>query len=414
MFIQICPALMDWTVFLVLFAVLYGAGERGFSGLQCAWLGGIGQLAYMVASLLVGVVLTRRNARGFLLTSTVGSTLLGIVCLQLTTFAPQMLCQSLLFVFLALFFNSFQTFMRGETVPGGLALTVGRYTLAWSVGSAAGFLSSGSLYQLGNLALCATTLAVGTVILVTLLRHQARPHAMLSADEHIEDALPGAQAVNPRYVLVGWCLIFTAMFVQRPLQSLWPAACARAAIIAFLPGLVLSLHMLVQGVWGYRVAAFSNWRYRRTPLVVLHLAAAVLFGLAWLKPVFAVGAATIIVVGLYTGYAYFAAVYYSSNSGRRSFNIGVNECLVGLGSFAGLFAAEWGEILMGANSGMYAVCAFALLASLLVQVGLASLPRREPAEAVFPAVALAGLPARPDNGKHEDPGLCLKKEDCRP
>ena len=29
MFMQICPALMDWTVFLVLFAVLYGAGERG-------------------------------------------------------------------------------------------------------------------------------------------------------------------------------------------------------------------------------------------------------------------------------------------------------------------------------------------------------------------------------------------------
>ena len=41
MLVQICPALMDWTVFLVLFAVLYGAGERGFSGLQCAWIGGI-------------------------------------------------------------------------------------------------------------------------------------------------------------------------------------------------------------------------------------------------------------------------------------------------------------------------------------------------------------------------------------
>jgi len=372
MFIQICPALMDWTVFLVLFAVLYGAGERGFSGLQCAWLGGIGQLAYMVASLLVGVVLTRRNARGFLLTSTVGSTLLGIVCLQLTTFAPQMLCQSLLFVFLALFFNSFQTFMRGETVPGGLALTVGRYTLAWSVGSAAGFLSSGSLYQLGNLALCATTLAVGTVILVTLLRHQARPHAMLSADEHIEDALPGAQAVNPRYVLVGWCLIFTAMCVQRPLQSRWPAACARAAIIAFLPGLVLSLHMLVQGVWGYRAAGFAAWRYRRAPLAAAHLAAAALLGLAWWKPVFPVVACAIVALGLYMGYAYFTAVYYASNSGRRSFNIGVNECLVGLGSFAGLFAVEWSETLFGQDGGMFAVCAVGLLASLGIQVAVAS------------------------------------------
>jgi hypothetical protein len=137
--------------------------------------------------------------------------------------------------------------------------------------------------------------------------------------------------------------------------------------------MVLSLHMLVQGVWGYLVAAFSAWRYRRTPLAVLHLAGAVLLGLAWLKPVFPVVAAAIIALGLYMGYAYSTAVYYSSNSGRRSFNIGVNECLVGMGSFAGLFAAEWGEMLMGRDGGMYAVCAIGLLVSLLIQVILASL-----------------------------------------
>lgn len=378
MFIQICPALMDWTVFLVSFAVLYGAGERGFSGLQCAWIGGVGQLAYMAASLLAGLALTRRNARGFLLASTAGSTLLGVVCLLTTSFAPQLACQALLFVFMALFFNSFQTFMRGETAPGGLALTVGRYTLAWSAGSAAGFLSSGSLYRLGSLALCAMTLLVGAAILVALLRHQARPHALVSADEHVEPAASAARAVNPRYVLVGWCLIFTAMFVQRPLQSLWPAICARSAILPFLPGLALALHMLVQGLWGYRVAAFAAWRYRRTPLAVLHLAGALLLGLAWLKPVFSSSAAAIVVLGLYTGYAYFTAVYYASNSGRRSFNIGVNECLVGMGSFAGLFAAEWGETLLGKAGGMYAVCAVALLASLLVQLVVASLPADAP------------------------------------
>ena len=383
MFIQLCPALMDWTVFLVLFAVLYGAGERGFSGLQCALIGGIWQLTYMVTSLLAGLVLTRRNARGFLLASTTGSTVMGIVCLLLTSFAPQMVCQALLFIFLAFFFNSFQTFMRGETAPGGLALTVGRYTLAWSVGSAAGFLSSGSLYQLGSSALCVMTLLVGMAMLVTLLRHKARPHAMASADEHVDEAAPGARIVNPRYIVVGWCLIFTAMFVQRPLQNLWPAMCARSAILPFLPGLVLSLHMFVQGVWGYRVAAFTTWRYRRTPLVVLHLAGVVLLGLAWLNPVFPVAAATIIVLGFYMGYAYFAAVYYASNSGRRSLNIGVNECLVGMGSFAGLFAVELGEMLLGKDGGMYAVCGIGLLVSLLIQVTLASLP---PSEATASAV----------------------------
>ena len=143
--------------------------------------------------------------------------------------------------------------------------------------------------------------------------------------------------------------------------------------------------MLVQGVWGYRVAAFAAWRYRRTPLVVLHLAARIVLGLAWLKPVFPVVAAVIIALGLYMGYAYFAAVYYASNSGRRSLNIGVNECLVGMGSFVGLFAVQWGETLMGEEGGMYAVCAIGLLVSLLIQVALASW---RPASAGRPAVLL--------------------------
>ncbi len=392
MFMQICPALMDWNVFFVLFAVLYGAGERGFSGLECAWLGGIGQLAYMATSLLAGLVLTRRNARVLLLTSTVGSTGTGIACLLLTSFALQMATQVLLFVFLAIFFNSFQTFMRGETAPGGLAATVGQYTLAWSVGGAAGFLSSGSLYRLGSPAMCTVTLLVGMVILVTLLRHHPRPYNLASTDEHADEALPGSRAVNARYILVGWCLIFTAMFVQRPLQSLWPAMCARAAILPFLPGLVLSLHMLLQGVWGRRVAAFAAWRYRRAPLVVLHLAGVVLLGLAWLNPIFPMSATAIVVLGLYMGYAYFTAVYYASNSGRRSFNIGVNECLVGLGSFAGLFAAQWGQTLLGNSNGMYAVCAVALLVSMLVQVSLASFRPGVAAEPAIPAPALPGLP----------------------
>jgi MFS family permease len=364
--------MMDWTMFLVLFAVLYGAGERGLSGSQCAWIGGIGQLAYMATSLLAGLVLTRRNARGLVLTAAAGSTMTAIACLLCTSFAPQLVCQSLLFVFMGIFFNSFQTFMRGETAPGGLARTVGRYTMAWSLGSAAGFLSSGSLYRLGSAALCAVIVLVGAVIFAALLRHHPRPHAMASVDEHVEAAAPGARPVNPRYVAVGWCLIFTAMFVQRPLQSLWPAVCARTAILPFLPGLVLTAHMAVQGFWGHRVAGFVAWRYRRTPLVVLHLAGVVLFCLAWLKPVFLVAAAVIVVLGLYMGYAYFAAVYYSSNSGHRSFNIGVNECLVGMGSFAGLFAVEWGETLLGKQGGMYAMGALGLLLSLLVQVILAS------------------------------------------
>lgn len=390
MFIQMCAALMDWIVFLVQFAALYGAGERHLSGLQCAWLGGIGQITYMATSLAVGHVLSRRNARWLLLAATAGGALTGVACITVTAFAPLMVWLALFGVCLATFFNAFQTFMRGETEPGGLAATVGRYTLAWSTGSGLGFLSSGSLYRLGVGPLSLLTLLVGGVIFTALLRHRSRAETAVSADEHVEVAAEGTRPVNPRYVLVAWCIIFTAMFVQRPVQSLFPAVCAREGIQPFLPGVVLTVHMLVQAFWGYRVAVYGNWRYRRTPLVVAHVGGALVFAAAWLWPSFLLTAVALSAAGFYTGFAYFAAVYYSSNSGRRSFNVGVNECLVGLGSFAGLFASQWWMKRTGTDAAMYAVCAAALLVSLALQLLVASVPRRAAAAVTAPAPATAG------------------------
>ena len=372
MFIQMCAALMDWIVFLVQFAALYGAGERHLSGLQCAWLGGIGQITYMATSLAVGHVLSRRNAKWLLLASTAGGALIGVACITVTAFVPLLVWLALFGVCLATFFNSFQTFMRGETEPGGLAATVGRYTLAWSTGSGIGFLSSGSLYRLGVVPLSVVTLLVGGVIFTALIRHRPRAHSASSADEHVEVAALGTRPVNPRYVLVAWCIIFTAMFVQRPLQSLFPALCARQGISPVLPGVILAVHMFVQALWGYRVARFGAWRYRRTSLSVSHLGGALILGAAWLWPTFWLSALAIGALGFYTGFAYFAAVYYASNSGRRSFNVGVNECLVGLGSFAGLFACEWWMKRSGNDAAMYAVCAGALLGSLALQLVLTS------------------------------------------
>lgn len=373
--IQLCPALMDWIVFLVTFAVLYGAGERGLTGNQCAWLGAIMMVTYMVASLLVGLILTRRNARQLLLLSTVSTTVLGAGCLMLLDFPVQMTCLGLLGVTLAIFFNSFQTFMRGETVPGGLALTVARYTLAWSVGSSFGFLSSGAVYRLGTVALGIVDVLVGASVLMILLCHRHRDHNEASADEHVEESGAGARPVNPAYVWVAWCMIFTAMFVQRPLQSLFPAVCGRAGISPAWVGGVLFLHMLLQGCWGHLLHRFRRWRYRRTPIIVFHTTAALLLILVALFPAFSVSAAGIVLFGFYTGFAFFSAVFYSSNSGRRSFNIGVNECLVGLGCVGGLFASQWWMQYTGSDAAMYLVGAVALLVSMTVQVMLASYPQ---------------------------------------
>jgi len=371
MWIQLCPALMDWLVFLVLFAVLYAAGARGFSLGQCAWLGGVFQIAYMLASPLIGALLSRRNARVVLIVGTIGCTLAGAASLLATAFTPLMLALGFAGLGTAVFFNSFQAYMRGETKPGALSRTVAGYTLAWSSGSAAGFLSSGLVYAAGKGALLTLNMLVGSAILLVLLGHHRRPQHESSADDHVEHTGLAGRPVNTAYVAIGWCLIFTAMFVQRPIHSLFPAICARSGISSLTASVPLALQMLVQGGVGYTMFRLRKWLYRRTPLLVLHLLAATVFFAVWAYPSFAVACVGISVLGVYTGFVYFSAVYYASNSGHRAFNIGVNECLVGIGSFASLFLAEWWSRRSGSDNAMYLVCGIGLLVSLVLQMLLA-------------------------------------------
>ena len=208
---------------------------------------------------------------------------------------------ALLGVFAAWFFNSFQSFMRGETAPGGLTRTMAIYTFAWSGGFSLGLLTSGSLYRLGPIALAGLTVFVGGVILLTLLIHRQRPHDEPSSDEHTEQGPPGSPPVAPQYVWAGWIIIFTAMFVQRPILTFYPAICAQQGIAPVLAGLPLFLHVLVQAVGGLCMGRLRHWLYRRGPLMAVQVLAALALLLLWQFPAYAVTAAGISVLGLWAG-----------------------------------------------------------------------------------------------------------------
>ncbi|MBT4822421.1 MAG: hypothetical protein HON70_42325 [Lentisphaerae bacterium] len=102
--------------------------------------------------------------------------------------------------------------------------------------------------------------------------------------------------------------------------------------------------------------------------MILHILAGVVFLLVWRFPPFVIVSIGISLLGIYTGFAYFSAVYYASNSLRGTFNVGVNECLVGVGSFAGLFASEWWSRRSGTENAMFLVCGVALFVSVVLQM----------------------------------------------
>lgn len=371
MWIYLSPAVMDAVVFLVMFAVSYGAGERGLSNNQCAWLGGLFQLVYMGCSFGVGLVLNRRNAKMLLLGSIVLSLVTSCAALFVTSFAPLLAVLAGFGVACAVFFNAFQTFMRGEAPPGGLARATAFYTAAWSGGASLGFLTSGFLFRQGWLTMGLLVLAALAFIFGLLWRHRARPHDAQSADEHVEAAHAGESGLHLSYVGVAWVMIFTAMFVQRPLQTFFPALSGRAGVAAALVGIPLFVHMFLQAVGGGFMVRARRWLYRSDVLAAVQLLAAVLLAVLWLIPSYWVASVGIGLLGAWAGFMYFSAVFYASNAGNRSRNIGINECLVGLGSFAGLFVSEWFMTRFGDPNSMYAVCAVAIVISVAVQMLLA-------------------------------------------
>lgn len=373
---------MDWLLVLANFAVFYRAGVDRLPFIQCAYLGGMASFTYMASSLVAGFIVSRRNARFFILASTALSVAGVAVCLFAASFNTMLAGMAMIGVFPALFFNSYQAFIRGESAPGGLMRTVGFYTLAWSMGMALGFISSGFLYNFGAGALALLTLVIGAAIIVSIMRHRPRPIDSMSSEEHVETGPGVAGRANSAYVFIAWLLIFTAMFVQRPLWSYFPVICAAKGIGPFIASLPLFLNFAVQGLAGWAMVSRRSLLYRRAPLVTAHLGAAALFLATWASPTLAVCFPAFSMIGVYLGFVYFSSVYYCSNSGNRVFNVAVNEFLVGTASLAGLFASELWMKVTANPAGIYAVCAAALAltaAGIALAHRLAILPGRRPA-----------------------------------
>ena len=371
--VNIIPLMIEWLVFLVIFAVMFAAGRRGMSTQECAWLGGIFQGIYMIASLGLGLIVNRRNARTLLLAGIVVPVMFGVQSLLVTSFWTLVLGMTGLGIGQALFFNAFQAFMRGEAAPGGLGKSIGIYTLAWSLGSGLGPLSSGIVYKLGIYFVALLAVLLGMGLLAVLLRYKPRSLENPSADELVEQGSEKARPVDPAYLLAGWIMIMVVMFVQRPLMTLLPAIGAQTGIAASVMGAILFLHMLVQALFGCWMARFRDTLYRRSPVVLFHAGAVLLFSALWLWPSVAMYFIGLGLLGFYTGFVYFCSVYYACNSGHRSLNVGINEFLVGLGSVLGLLITDWGIRLSGNNSVLFLVCAIAVLAALGLQLAGLSL-----------------------------------------
>jgi MFS family permease len=382
-FLYLSPALMDWMLYFVFFAVFYAAGARGVGMQECGWLGILFQAAYMTSSFVSGHWVTPRNARRILGISTVvcGTSGIGVLCLS--AFIPLAAGLLVFGTSAAWFFNSFQAFMRGEASVGSLKTSVALYTLSWCLGAALGNVTAGWLFRWGIPALILAVALATTVIAFLLARPiGGRPIIPHPAEAPVENGERTDYPVSNAYIAIGWLMIFTVTFVQRPLFTFLPPLFASQGVGPLWASLPLFMHMAISAGFGFAMFRFREYLYRRMPFLVIQGGGVAALWVIWLWPSYWVCFSMLCLLGVYSGFAYYCAVYYSSNSGRRSFNIGVNEALVGFGSIAGIVSGDLWMRHSGSADGLYLVCAAGLAVSTIAQLAMvkgAGSPRSRPA-----------------------------------
>jgi hypothetical protein len=364
----LCPALVDWMSFFVSFAAFYAAGLRGLGMQECAWLGLSFQVAYMTSSLASGHVITHRNARGILIASTVVCGVSGAGVLAATGFGWLATGLLVFGMSMAWFFNSFQAFMRGDASMGSLKSSVALYTLSWCLGAALGNVTAGWLFRWGLWALILAVVFTTLLIVSLLMRPVSRRAEEPPGEGPVEHGTNPDYPVSGAYIAIGWLMIFTVTFVQRPLFTFLPPLFASQGIDSLWASLPLFMHMTVAALFGMAMVRYRGLLYRRTPFGFIQGGGVLALFAMWWWPTYWVCFAMLCLLGVYAGFVYYCAVYYASNSGRRSFNIGVNEALVGSGSIAGILLGEGWVRHSGITIDMYWICGAGLAVSIVAQL----------------------------------------------
>ncbi len=133
----------------------------------------------------------------------------------------------------------------------------------WCLGVALGNVTAGWLYQWGVPALIlAVVIATGAILFLL-----ARKHTEIgpTVDEPVETGSRQKYPVANHYILIGWLMIFTVTFVQRPLFTFLPPLFAKEGVSSLWASLPLFMHMAVSAFFGLAMFRFRDFLYRRTP-----------------------------------------------------------------------------------------------------------------------------------------------------
>ena len=346
--IYLFPVVMDMVLASVSFLATVWAAEKGSSASSVANLLTLWAGTYMVVSLAVGRIVTRRNAAWLIIgtcLATSGLSLLFAICASLKV---MYLLMALMGVATAMFFTPFQVFMKvvGEGRRRSIIRSVGLYTLSWSSGYALGPFAAAFLWERVGWMGCHGINAMATLAVAVatgLLKHHATSHPVSATGQTEAMPAPASEDATeysnmPDLAWMGWLFSGIGCMAITLIRGLFPCTGVDCRLARIDQGLILCTLSATQALLGFALGWARQWMYRPLPVLafgVCGVLGLVLIAVARTTSVFYLAT---FMFGLYSGSFFFYLVFHSLvHSEKSACYVSVNEAIVGLTSMAGPF-----------------------------------------------------------------------------
>lgn len=336
LWVYLFPALMDLSVAAVLIFSAIRAVEFGAKAFVVGILGSVWGITYFVSSLILSRIITRKNSTTFMLFSCVSFAFIGLFFGFFKSLYSLFLLLIIGGLFASFFFVGFQLFMEhssGTISSRASAL----YTLSWSAGMAFGSLAEGFLMNRGFLWARLPILLPAVVVIFGILVSQKLNNSKDLYEKAQENNIP--DTFLKVYAKIAWIEIFTVTFVTVGIRYLLPKMTISFFNFSHTSAAsAVFLFFVLQAMSGYVSCFFRFLSYNLKAHNLLKLLAAMGLIVPVLFPYDFSVFLSVCCLGIYSGHAFWASVFYAINDRRRAgFNVGINESLVGISSVLGPF-----------------------------------------------------------------------------
>jgi len=336
------PALIDLLLGSFFFVSTVRIAESGGSALAVSTVITLWGVCYMIGSYAIGHMVTESNCRPLTVIGTAGITLCAAAFIVIPSLGALYLIMAVFGFAVALFFPPYMFHMKLVEQCGNRHMlpSVALYTMAWSLGLAAGPFVGGPVWsRWGWQWVIGLDAALGLVtlgLLFVLFHYVDKARAARTASAAAGPVEAVDTLKRPDLAWLAWMGSGTCMLAMAMVRGVFPTVAHSLSIPKADQGIALGLVCIGQALVAVALVRGRTWVYRAGPVAgfgAAGLAGLMLFGLARGSLVFYAAA---LCIGVYAGASFIYVAYHALvHPSRAGKYIGINEAIVGLTGIVG-------------------------------------------------------------------------------